>query len=342
MKQVKRKFAYLFVVILILSLLAGCGNQEADEEGQPEPQKTIKAGMVTDVGGLGDQSFNDAAHRGLKKAEDELGAEINVIESNLPSDYVPNLSSMAEQGFDMVWAIGVLMTDAVIEAADQYPDTKFGIIDAVVEKPNVASITFKEEDGSYLMGIISGEMTEKNKVGFVGGMEIPLIKKFEAGFRAGFKEVNPDGEVLVGYTGAFDDPGAGKELATTQFDQGADIIYHASGACGVGVINAAKELGEDYYAIGVDSPQAHLAPDSVITSMVKAVDFAVYDTIEKMANNNFEAKHYVLGLEEDAVIPSEHLEEMAPESVIEKVNEYKEKIISGEIKVPESPEELNQ
>lgn len=329
-------------LILIVAIFAavGCDTTQEEPEEQAQPAKEFKVAMVTDVGGLGDQSFNDAAYKGLQKLEADLGAEIQVVESNDMADYVPNLRSLADQGYDIVWAIGFLMTDALAEVAPDYPDIRFGIIDSTVEAENVASVTFKEEQGSFLVGVVAGLMTKTDKVGYIGGMDMPLIRKFESGYRAGVKAVNPDAEIFIGYTGAFDDPAGGKELALTQFNQGADIIYHASGACGTGVIKAAEELGEGYFAIGVDSPQYHLAPDSVITSMIKRVDVGVYDVSKKLYNDEFEAKHYILGLEEEGVGTSEHLKEMAPQDVIDKVAEYKEKIINGEITVPATREEL--
>lgn len=332
----------LLILILIAAIvvfgIVYFVNQGAEEGAEEQAEETLKVGMVTDVGGLGDQSFNDAAYRGLQQSRDEFGTEITVIESSAMTDYVDNLSSLAEQGYDMVWAIGYLMTDAVAEVAEEYPDTTFGLIDSTVDAPNVASITFTEEEGSYLVGVIAGLETEADKVGFIGGMESPLIEKFEAGYLAGVKEVNPEAEILVGYTGAFDDPGAGKELALTQYNQGADVIYHASGACGTGVIRAAAE--KQRYAIGVDSPQYHLAPYWVLTSMVKRVDTAVYSEVKALNEGDFEAGHKIYSLAEDGVGYSEHaLAKIHPER-IEVVDEYKQKIIDGEIQVPTSPDDV--
>src|SRR6056297_1376002 len=318
----------IIVILIIVALIVGAVIflQQGKEEEEKVAEE-FKVGMVTDVGGLGDQSFNDAAWRGLKKAEEEMGVKIQVVESSKMNDYVPNLKSLADQDYDMVWAIGFLMTDSLKEVADMYPDTTFGIIDAMVDKENVASVTFKEEQGSYLVGVVAGEETEVDKVGYIGGMEMPLIKKFEAGFKAGVKKVNPDAEILTGYTGAFDDPQSGKELAFTQFSQGADIIYHASGACGIGVIKAAKE--RDKYAIGVDSPQYHLAPEHVLTSMIKRVDVAVYNEVKSLYNDEFKAAHKVYGLAEDGVgAYREQAEKMVSEDTMTKIDEYKEKIIN--------------
>ncbi len=338
MKNNKVIIFILIAVVILFGIFYFTNNRGTEEQTQ-QTVETIKVGMVTDVGGLGDQSFNDAAYRGLQQGREELGCGITVIESNDMTDYVENLSSLAEQGYDMVWAIGFLMTDALDEVAQKYPDTTFGLIDSVVEQPNVVSVTFKEEEGSFLVGAIAGLMTEVEKVGFVGGMEMPLIKKFEAGYLAGVKAVNPEARIFVGYTGSFTDPGAGKELALTQFNQGADIVYHASGACGIGVIKAAQE--KDLYAIGVDSPQYHLAPFNVLTSMVKRVDVAVFTEVKALSENNFKAGHKIYGLAEDGVGYSEHALAKVHPKHMKIVDEYKEKIIKGELVVPTSPEEVN-
>lgn len=297
--------------------------------------KTLRVGMVTDVGGLGDQSFNDAAYRGLQMLEKEFGAEITVIESAMMTDYVVNLSALAEEGYDLVWAIGFLMQDALAEVAERFPDSKFGLIDSVVVSPNVASVTFKEQEGSFLVGVLAALKTKTNKVGFVGGMDFPIIHKFEVGFIQGVKTINPNAEVIVGYTGVFDDPNKGKELALTQFSQGADVIYHASGACGIGVIKAAEEKGSNYYAIGVDSPQAHLAPESVLSSMLKRVDIGVYSVSKSLIRGQWDGGHFVMGLKEEGVSYSSQAKKMFSQDEIDIVNGYRMQIIAGEIKVDE-------
>ena len=321
-------FSLVLVCIFALSIVVGA--------------KTFKIGMVADVGGLGDQSFNDAAYRGLEMIEEKYGLEIRVVESTLMTDYIPNLSSLAEQGYDLVWAIGFLMQDALSVVAELYPETKFGLIDSVVDAPNVTSVTFKEQEGSFLVGVLAGKKTKTDKIGFIGGMDFPLIHKFEAGFRAGVKEVNPDAEIIIGYTGVFNDVLKGKELALTQFSQGADVVYHASGACGIGVIKAAQEKGPEYFAIGVDSPQAHLAPESVLTSMLKRVDVAVYTVSESMVKNEWNPGHIELGLTEDGVGYSAHALEMFDKDTIDIVNGYDLLIQAGDVEVPATREEFTQ
>ncbi|MCL4516219.1 MAG: BMP family ABC transporter substrate-binding protein [Firmicutes bacterium] len=328
----KRFLALLAVTVLAVALVASPGFAAA------KAAKDMKIAVVTDVGGLGDQSFNDAAYRGLKQVEKELGAKITVVESKKMDDYETNLRSLADQKYDMIWAIGFLMTDAVKNVAPQYPNTKFGIIDSVVDAPNVLSVTFKEEEGSFLQGVIAGMVTKTNKIGFIGGMEFPLIIKFETGFRAGVKAVNPKAQVFVAYTGKFDDPGKGKELAMTQFSQGADIIYHAAGACGIGVIEAAKE--KKLYAIGVDSDQSHLAPNNVVSSMLKRVDVGVFDGSKQVINGTFKGGLKVLGLKENGVGTAFSKGVKLPANILKKHDYYLKQIAAGKLKVPSTREEL--
>lgn len=339
LRRNRRTVALVALALALMLLVSACGGQ-ADQGGQPGGgQDEFIAAMATDVGGLGDQSFNDAAHRGLKRLEEETGATIKVLESAKLDDYEPNLTELANSGADITWAIGFLMADATAAVADRLPDKTFGIIDMVVEKPNVASVLFKENEGSFLVGVIAGMMTETNKIGFVGGMQSPVISRFEEGFKAGVKTVNPDAEVLIAYTGSFDNPSAGKEAANTQYEAGADIVFHAAGADGLGVIEAAKERGEGFYAIGVDSPQHHLAPDNVLASMVKRVDNAVFDISKLKMDGKFEAKLYHLGLKEEGVGVAYNPDLPVPDNVKQAVEEWRQKIINGDITVPATPEE---
>ena len=297
----------------------------------------MKVAMVTDIGGLGDQSFNDAAYAGLKMLEAEYGVEIKVVESSRMEDYVPNLTSLVNQGFDMVWAVGFLMSEALTQVAAEFPNSHFGIIDAEVSAPNVVSVLFKEEEGSFLVGLVAGAETEKNRVGFVGGMEFPLIKKFEAGYKAGVKAANPKAAVRSAYSGSFDDPAKGKELAIAQFMLGADIVYHAAGATGLGVIEAAQSRGADRYAIGVDMCQHHLAPDNVITCMIKRVDLGVFEGTKALIEGNFVGRTLILGLKENGVGICDISKQSLSASTLALVEEYSSKIISGALVVPTDP-----
>ncbi len=330
------------VLLAIFSfVLFSCKSQrEAQKEGK------LKVGLVFDVGGRGDKSFNDSAYEGLVRARDSLGITFQYIEPSGTGggDREAGLRELAAKGFKLIFGVGFMFTDDITKIAREFPNTHFACIDYTVKEnepipQNLLAIKFKEEEGSFLVGVISGLMTKTNRVGFVGGMDIPLIHKFEAGYRAGVLSVNPSCKVLVGYAGltgeAFKNPGKGKELALSQYNQGADIIFHASGSTGLGVFEAAREKNK--LAIGVDSDQWYEAPGYVLTSMIKRVDNAVYKTIEDELKGEFHGGIVLeLGLKENGVgyVYDDNNKKLIPEEVIKKVEEMKKKIISGEIKVP--------
>lgn len=305
--------------------------------------KKIKAGLVTDVGGVNDRSFNQSAWEGLKQVNQEIGAEIKHTESKQNADYVTNLSRYAKSGYDVVFAVGFLMQDALKEVAPKYPDVKFAIIDGdAPDLPNCVSYKFREEEGSFLVGALAGSVTKSKVVGFVGGLEMPLIKKFEAGYRAGVKTANPQADVKIGYAGKFDDPQKGQEIALSQMGAGADILYHAAGQTGVGVIKAVQNKGAGFYAIGVDKDQDGDAPGRVLTSMVKRVDVAVVDVCKAVAAGAFKPGSVVLGLKEDGVGMSEmkYTKKDVPPAVLARVDALKQQIIDGKLKPPTTLEEL--
>lgn len=300
-----------------------------------------KVGIVFDVGGLGDQSFNDSAYVGLKRVEKELGAKITYMESRTPSDYEPNLAALAREGYDVVWGIGFLMADAMKKVATQFPNTKFGIIDSSYTDDeykamkNVLGVVYKEHEGSFLVGVLAALTTKTNKVGFVGGMQFAVIEKFEAGFKAGVWKTNPNIQIIVNYTGSFDDPAKGKTVATSMYRQGADVVFHAAGATGIGTIEAAAELGK--WAIGVDSNQAHLAPKNVLNSMIKRVDIGVFEGTKKLLDPKFVAHTEAMGIAEGGVGFVTDLSNNASVSAVAKANEWATKIKAGEYVVPELP-----
>ena len=344
MQLTKRVLCLLLALAMVFALFTGCS-----KPAEPEPEEEVTAepegpkysfGMVTDVGGIGDKSFNDSAWAGIEKAGKELGVEPKLLQSTKQDDYPPNLGNMA-QSVDLTLAVGFLFEDAMNTSADQYPDKLFGVIDTVVDKPNVMSVTFKEHEGSFLVGVIAGLTTKSNVIGFVGGMDFPVINKFEAGFIAGVKSANPKAKVIVNYTGAFDNPDKGKEVALTQFQQKADVIFHASGACGIGVIQAADE--KDFWAIGVDMDQsAESTKNKVLCSMIKRVDVATYTVIQSYVNDDFKggADNAVeLGLKEEGVGYSDGGNNV-PTELAATVDKYKAAINDGTIIVPATREEL--
>lgn len=277
-------------------LAAGCTRQIP----HPKPGQ-LTLGMVTDVGGLGDHSFNDSAYRGMLRARSNLGAYIKVLQSRSAADYQPNLTVLSDARFDIIFAIGFLMSDDLTQVATRYPDQRYGIIDAVVDEPNVLSMTFKEEDGSFLAGALAAMVSTTHHIAFMGGQDIPLIHKFEAGYIAGAREIDPSIRVDVKYVGSFDDVPSGEEIADIFFNSGADIVYTAAGKAGLGAINAVRSRPHGYYVIGVDSDQDALAPGKVLTSMVKHVDVAVYRAAAAIKAGHPLAGHLVLGLKDGGV-----------------------------------------
>ncbi len=327
--------------------IIGCGDNSAasattgGSTGSTSNEKKLVIGMVFDSGGRGDKSFNDSAYAGLERAAKELGVETKTVDSAKESDYETNLDTLAEQGVDLIVAVGISMEASVKKAAPKHPNIKFALVDANVDSANVRGLTFKEEDGSFLVGYLAGLMTKSNKVGFVGGQEIPLIKKFEAGYAAGVKTANPAIEVLPAkYTGSWNDADLGKQSAKTLYSQGADIIYHASGGCGRGVFEAAKE--ENKYAIGVDSDQDYMQEGRILTSMIKRVDEAVFATIKDVKDGKFSAGAVVYDLKANGVGVSEmkFTKDLVGAENIKKLEEIKAKIISGEIVPPANADDL--
>lgn len=327
------------LVLVVLGLIS-C---RSEKQPSKHPQSSqISVGLVLSVGGLGDKSFNDSAYQGLIRAKQELGVKVIYGQPEQMAEDEKYLREYAESGLDLVIAVGFLMKDALEKVASEFPKTRFAIIDAVVDRPNVASLVFREHEGSFLVGAIAGLMTRTNKVGFVGGMDIPLIHKFEVGYREGVAYVNPKAEVIVAYAGsgpdAFHDPVRGKSLAMSQYDRGADIIFQAAGSTGNGVIDAAQQRG--LFAIGVDANQNYMAPGHVLTSMLKRVDVAVFEIIKEVVEGRFKGGAHVYGLEIDGVgyAIDEYNKDLIPKHVIDRVEEIKRDIIAGRIKVTDYTE----
>lgn len=345
----KKIISMLAAVAVITTTIAGCGTKtETGEVGNSAGNKEYVFGMSTDQGGLGDKSFNDAAHAGLQKvkAENDNVKEIFVLESKQEENFEPNLKQLAKNN-DLTVAVGYLMRGALDKVASENPDKNFTIIDEVVELPNVKSIKFKAEEGSFLMGVIAGEMTKTNKIGFIGGMEDDLILTFEAGFVAGVKAVNPEAaeELLsrktVKYAASFGDSGKGYELAKSLYSDGCDVIYHAAGATGLGMFKAASETGN--WAIGVDQDQAvtnESFADVILSSMIKKIDVATYEACQSVVDGKFVADTTILGLKEGGVDMAESTSKNTPQEVIDIANNYKKAIVEGKITVPGDLESL--
>ncbi|ARU40790.1 hypothetical protein CCB80_06400 [Armatimonadetes bacterium Uphvl-Ar1] len=338
------------LVLGTLGLMTGCTpssptdseQKPATGDTKPAEGKTISVGIVFDSGGLGDKSFNDSAWRGIQKAETEFGIKVSKVESKEEKDYETNLAAMADDGNDLVIAVGLNQGKALEKVAPMYPDTKFAIVDGTVEAPNVRMLKFKEEEGSYLVGFLAGKMTKTAKVGFVGGQELDLIKKFEYGFAAGVKAANPQAELLPAkYIGSWDNIDEAKIAANVLFDSGADIVYHAAGRAGLGVIRAAKD--RNLFAIGVDSDQDGEAPGNVLTSMIKNVDEAVYSTIKDMVDGKFEAGEKIYDVAQNGVGISEltHTRDKVGPDLLAEIMAVKQAIADGTTKVPATKAEFD-
>jgi len=305
--------------------------------------------MVTDTGGLGDQSFNDGTWRGVEMVAEEFDeVEAQVIQSNEQADYVPNLSKAAEMS-EVVLAVGFLMVDALQQVAPQYPDTYFIGIDfdlSAAGIPNVKTYTFKEHQAAFLAGFLAGAMSESSIVGFIGGIPVPAVVKFQIGYQAGVKMYNKlhneNVQVLIGYTQNFTDSQKGKSMTEAQYSQGADIVFAAAGLCGLGTFEAAKEKGEGYYAIGVDVDQDHLAPGKILTSAMKGITTAAYMGVLDAYEGYFAAGHEELGLLEDGVRLSDmkYTKDIIPQWVLVEIAGLKAMAKDGEIDIPATEEEL--
>jgi basic membrane protein A len=272
---------------------SGSGSSNATSTPSADAGKKIKVGLVTDIGGLNDRSFNQLANDGIKRAQSELGVDIRVLTSKSNADYVPNLSSLAQQKYDLVIGVGFLMAEAVDTVATKFPNTKFAVIDVdqstLKHKPaNVQGLLFAEQQSGYLAGYLAGLYTKdkggKQVIGSVGGQKIPPVDHYIAGYQAGAKAANPGIKTLNGYSQDFVDQSKCKELALNQIAEGAQVVFQVAGQCGLGVLDAAKE--KSVQGIGVDADQAYLGPQ-VLTSAIKKVDVAVFDTVKTAQDGSF-------------------------------------------------------
>ncbi len=354
--MIRGKVAVLLgLVAADVALLFVGGDEPSSPRVQPEGPRT-RVGLVFDVGGRGDKSFNDAAYAGLLRARDELGADTEVIEPGEGADRESAIRIFAARGFDLVIGVGFIFSQDLTDLAREYPKTRFACIDysppfsaegAPLPIPeNLVGLKFREEEGSFLVGAAAGLETKTQVVGFVGGMDVPLIHKFEAGYREGVLATCPACRVVVQYAGstpvAFKDPARGAAIATSQVGQGADVLYHASGSTGLGVIRIARE--RDVRAIGVDSDQWDDGVDpsapgksAVLTSMIKRVDVAVFEAVRSVGEGSFAGGLRVFGLAEDGVDwvhDGPHAAGLAT-STKEKVKELRERVVRGEIDVKE-------
>ncbi|MFJ7970856.1 BMP family protein [Psychrobacillus sp. NPDC096389] len=358
----KRKFGLgLSFVLAAGTILGACGTKDEEtktstgsegKDTETTETKDFSIAMVTDVGGVDDKSFNQLAWEGIEEWGNEHGLEkgdggYDYLQSKGDADYMTNLNSLVRRNFDVVYGIGFLMEEPIGTIAGQQPEAQLAIIDGIVDKPNVASVMFKEQEGSFLAGVAAALMSESKQIGFVGGMEIPVIERFEAGFVEGVKAVDPSIKVDVQYTGKFDDAALGKTTANRMYSSGIDIIFHAAGGTGNGVFAEAKErktkdANANVWVIGVDSDQYEEGAigdtNITLTSMQKRVDVAVQTIAnEAMAGNFPGGKTVTYGLAEKGVQLADSRGAI-PQDILDQIEEYSKKIVDGEITVPETVE----
>ncbi|KOS69404.1 CD4+ T-cell-stimulating antigen [Lysinibacillus contaminans] len=358
----KRKFGLVLSSVLAAgAILGACGAKDEEPEkekddvskGDTPTEEAFSIAMVTDVGGIDDKSFNQSAWEGVQA----YGKEHNLTEgdggfaylqSKDHSDYDPNLNALLRRDFNLVFGVGFMMADAIEAIALDNPEAKFALIDAEAKADNVVSVLFKEQEGAFLAGVAAAKMSQSGKIGFVGGVDIPVINRFHAGFVEGAKAVNPDIEIQVKYTGAFDKADLGKITANSMYSSGVDVIFHAAGGTGNGVFSEAKERKKkdpnaNVWVIGVDADQYEEGKiddttNITLTSMLKGVNAAVVDISNKAKNGEFPGGTTITyGLAEDGVKLADSRGAI-PEDVQAVIDEYKTKIVSGEIVVPEKVE----
>jgi basic membrane protein A and related proteins len=307
-----------------------------------------KVGLVFDIGGRGDQSFNDSAAKGLDRAKAKFGLATKELEPSKGGENREQLLRlMAGQNYGLIYAVGFAFADSVKAVAPSYPNVKFAQIDSVVDLPNVSSLTFAEQEGSYLVGAAAALKSKTKSIGFIGGVEVPLIQKFEAGYVAGAKAIDPNIKIAVKYISqppdfsGFTDAAKGKEIGKSMYDDGADVVYHAAGGSGAGLFDAAVEAGADHWAIGVDSDQYLTASAAqkphILTSMLKRVDVSVYETAKGFSENKLAAGERVFNLKVNGVGYATSNKKALTPTITKRLESLKAKIISGAVKVPSTP-----
>jgi basic membrane protein A len=326
---------------LVLSL-AACGGDDNESAGTTtSTESALKVGLITDLGQLNDRGFNQLAYEGLKRAQSELGIKGRVLESKSASDYVPNMATLARQGYDMIIGVGFAQGDAIATAARQFPKTKFVIIDvdqkSLKGKPtNVDGMLFREEQVGYLAGYLAGleaKRAKGNTIGSVGGFKEPPVDRFIAGYQAGAKAAMPGVKTLNGYSSDWDDQAKCKELALNQIQAGAKVVFQVAGGCGLGALDAARE--RKVWGIGVDADQSFLGPH-VLTSAQKRVDEGVFRTIKSVQDGTWQGgRNLVFGLAQDGVALGT-ISKKVPQADLDDLDQVKQKIASGEIQVPKS------
>ena len=326
--------------IMTASFLTGCGsNTESKADGADK----ITVAMVSDVAGINDQSYNQSAWEGLERAKKELGIEIKYLESKQDSDYATNVETLADEEVDLIIGVGSKLSDTIKEAAKNYPDQKFAIIDETYDEipSNVKSVLFESEQASYLVGLIAGKMSETKNVGFIGGLDIPVINTFKYGYMAGVKAADANCEIQAQYANSFNDQAKGKAITNQMISKGADVVFTAAGDVGTGSMEAIKEANK--YGIGVDRDQSDLAPQNILTSAIKRVDVGMSETVKELVEGKFQGgTSTTYGLEQNGIGIADTTSNLVPQDVLDFVNEKIEELKAGKISVPKTEEEYNE
>jgi basic membrane protein A len=326
-------------ILCVLALLIGGSACNMGARSEADKNK-VHVGIVFDIGGKDDRSFNASAWEGVKRAAKDFPIVLRDVEPGDPTSVEPAIRAFAERNYDLVIGVGFEQMPVVERVAKDYPNVNFVIIDGVIDLPNVTSLKFKEHQGSYLVGMIAAMKSQTGTIGFIGGMDIPLIHKFATGYTEGARSVNPKINVIENYVGvtpaAWNNPGQGKELAIAQISKGADVIFTAAGNSGLGAFDAAEQNKK--FVIGVDSNQNGVKPGYVLTSMVKRIDNAVYQIVKDRVENNFKNGVHVYGLENDGVgyALDQYNEKLISPEALQRVEAAKQDIINGKIQVTDA------
>ena len=338
--QLKKLFAVGLTAIMMGSLVVGCSSKTESNED------VYKIGMISDTGGVNDESFNQSTWEGLQQAQEKYGkdkVQVKYVESSQEADYTPNIETFVEEDLDLIIGVGYKMAGAIEEASKNYPDVQFAIIDHSYEKQpeNVTSLIYEDNTAAYLAGLVAAKKTETNKVAFIGGIKSATLDKFEYGFRAGVKAANPNCELTVRYLNSFSDSALAKSVANQMHKDGVDVIYTAAGAAGTGAIEAAKENNK--MAIGVDVDQSPLAPDNIISSTMKNVNVSIVNLVGEILEDNYQGGQVIVNtLASGGVGLSDTTKDHVSKDILDYVDEQAGKIKSGEIVVPENEKQYNE
>jgi basic membrane protein A and related proteins len=342
----KRKWSLLALGLMVTAAIAfaaaGCGGSSGDTSGgasstpsESTGGQSISVGLVTDIGGLNDRGFNSLANQGLENAKSQLGIQGDVLESKSDADYIPNLSEFGQKKENLIISVGFLMTDATTQAAKAFPDSNFAIIDSAFDPaiPNAQGLLFKEQEAGCLVGVVGALMSKTGTISSVGGQKIPPVDRYIAGYQYCAKQAKPGIKFLNDYSQDFVDQAKCKEIALDQISKGSDVVFQVAGGCGLGALDAAKE--KSVWGIGVDADQSFLGPQ-ILTSALKRVDVAVFKTIQAVQDGSFQGGGVTtFGLSDDGVGLGKVSPEV-PQSVLDKVDEFKQKILDGSLQIPDT------